>query len=78
MIKYDVSVMFAVEQEYQMNVVHCLVRVVVYDPGLELVMVETYLHICGLLPIGGARRLLEMENSAELRPLEFAMQQVNY
>jgi len=77
LIKNDVSVIFATEPECLMNVVHCLVGVVVYDPVLEPVMVQTYKHLCSMLPVGEVKRLLEMENSCGYRPLEFAVQQVS-
>jgi len=76
MINTDVNVAFSVEPGCLMNVVHCLVCVVVYDPQLEAVMVDTYRRLCSMLPTGVARRLLDMQNSDGFRPVEFAAQQV--
>jgi len=76
MIHSDVSAALSVEPGSLMNVMHCLACVVVFDPELEPLMVETYQHLCSILPTGVLRRLLRMENSDSIRPLEFAIQQV--
>ena len=59
----------------RLNLFHCLVAVAYYEPEQEGRLCGTYEALCGMLPAGIVRGLLEGENAEGFRPLEFAVQQ---
>ena len=73
MIQNDVDVSLVETGSY--NVVHCLVYVAFYQSQNEEGVVETYRSLCRMLSKDVMRKLLHMEESNGLRPLEFAAQQ---
>src|SRR6218665_8579 len=73
MIQNDVDVSLVETGSY--NVVHCLVYVAFYQSRNEEAVVDTYRSLCRMLSKDVMRKLLHMEESNGLRPLEFAAQQ---
>src|SRR6218665_2504219 len=73
MMRYDVDVCLVEAESY--NVIHCLVYVAFYQPRNEEAVVNTYRSLCRTLSKEVIGKLLHMEESHGLRPLEFAAQQ---
>ena len=73
MIHNDVDVCLVKTGSY--NVIHCLVYVAFYQPHNEEAVVNTYHSLCRMLSKDVIRKLLHMEESNGLRPLEFAAHQ---
>ena len=73
MMRYDVDICLVEAELY--NVIHCLVYVAFYQPRNEEAVVKTYRSLCRTLSKEVIGKLLRMEESHGLRPLEFAAQQ---
>src|SRR6218665_104048 len=73
MIHNDVDVCLVESGSY--NFIHCLFCVAFYQPENEEAVVKTYNSLCRMLSVDVIRKLLHMEESNGLRPLEFAAQQ---